>query len=129
VRYGAAALEDEVFKLSSGGTELVAPDGISGRDPAVIDLIDQVDLEGLRFMNGLRMFILNTSAVTAGGLQVFYSRRDDGPYYRWWYDHGLEHWRAARVQGHEFPTAPLCSSSWKSIPVALQGSLIDHYQD
>ena len=47
MRYGAAALEDEVFKLSSSGTELVAPDGLSRRDAAVIDLIDQVDLEGL----------------------------------------------------------------------------------
>ena len=78
-------------------------------------------------MNGLRMFILDRSAAT--GLQIFYSRRADGPYYRWWYDHGLEHWRAARVQGQDFPTAPLCASSWKNIPVALQGSLIDHYQD
>ena len=80
-------------------------------------------------MNGLRMFILDSSPATAGSLQVFYSRRADGPYYRWWYDDGLEQWRVARVQGHDFPAAPLCASSWKNIPVALQGSLIDHYQD
>jgi len=79
-------------------------------------------------MNGLRMFILDRSAATAGGL-IFYSRRADGPYYRWWYDDSLEHWRAARVQVDDFPTTPLCASSWKNIPVALQGSLIDHYQD
>ena len=47
MRYGAAALEDEMFKLSAAGTELVVPGGICGRSPAGIDLIDQVDLEGL----------------------------------------------------------------------------------
>jgi len=47
LRYRAAALEDEMFKLSAAGTELVAPGGICGRSPAGIDLIDQVDLEGL----------------------------------------------------------------------------------
>ena len=45
--YGAAAMEDEVFKLSAAGTELVAPGGICVRDPAVIDLVAQVGLEGL----------------------------------------------------------------------------------
>jgi hypothetical protein len=40
-------MEDEVFKLSSGGTELVAPGGICVRDPAVIGLVAQVGLEGL----------------------------------------------------------------------------------
>ena len=47
LRYGAAALEDEVFKLSSAGTELVAPGGIRGRDLTISDLVAQVGLEGL----------------------------------------------------------------------------------
>ena len=80
-------------------------------------------------VNGLRVFVIDDVVATATAIHEFYSRRSDGPYYRWWYDHGLEHWRAARVQGQDFPTTPLCASSWKNIPVALQGSLIDHYQD
>lgn len=69
----------------------------------------------------------NRVPATAQGVEVFYSRRADGPYYRWWYETAVKQWRAARVQGHELPLAPLCSSNWKSIPPALQQSLTDHY--
>ena len=78
-------------------------------------------------MNGLRIFIMDRSAATVGGFQVFYSRRSNGPYYRWWYEHELEQWRFARVHAEELLSTTLCSSSWKNIPPALQGSLKNHY--
>ena len=78
-------------------------------------------------MNGLRMFIIEGRATTAGGFQVFYSRRSNGPYYRWWYEHEQQQWRFARVHAEEVPSMTLCASSWKDIPLALQGSLVEHY--
>ncbi len=80
-------------------------------------------------VNGLRVYILDGAVATVEGFQEFYSRRADGPYYRWWYEYGLKQWRVARVRDRDFPTAPLCSSTWKSLPVGLQGSLVEHYLD
>jgi hypothetical protein len=81
-------------------------------------------------MNGLRMFKMDSNAATADEIQefqVFYSRRSDGPYYRWWYEQELKQWRSARVPADELPSMTLCSSSWKKIPPALQGSVKEHY--
>jgi hypothetical protein len=76
---------------------------------------------------GLRIFTDQKLTKTAGDLQVFYSRRADGPYYRWWYER--DHWHSARVPGSQFTITELCTSSWKNIPSALQDSLIAHYQE
>jgi len=80
-------------------------------------------------VNGLRIFIRESMAKTTGDLQVFYSRRADGPYYRWWYEHDQHEWRSARVHGQQLPPTDLCVSSWKNIPSDLQNSLIAHYQE
>lgn len=76
-------------------------------------------------MNGLRMFVLEVDPSEAS--QVFYSRRSDGPYYRWWFERELQQWRCARVHANDLPAGSLCVSSWKNIPGALQGSLVEHY--
>lgn len=80
-------------------------------------------------VNGLRIFIRESAAKSSGDVQVFYSRRADGPYYRWSYEPDLKQWRSARVHGRQFPPSDLCVSSWKNIPSALQNSLIAHYQE
>ena len=78
-------------------------------------------------MNGLRMFIVDSADTTAGGFQIFYSRRSNGPYYRWWYEHEVKRWRSARMHADDVPAANLCASSWKNTPPALQASVKDHY--
>lgn len=72
------------------------------------------------------MFIIEGRATATGG-QVFYSRRSNGPYYRWWYEHELQQWRFARVHTEEVPSIILCAFSWKDVPLALQGKLVEHY--
>ena len=47
-------------------------------------------------MNGLRVYTKPNSA-GAAGQKVFYSRRGNGPYYRWFYEENVNEWRAARV--------------------------------
>jgi hypothetical protein len=73
------------------------------------------------------MFMVDSGAATARGFQVFYSRRSNGPYYRWWYQHEVEQWRSSRVHADEVPATNLCSLSWKNTPPALQASVKDHY--
>jgi len=75
-------------------------------------------------MQGLRIFIQEGTAETAGGFQVFYSRRSEGPYYRWWYEVTLKQWRAARVS---LSVGDLCASSWRNLPGPLRKRLTDHY--
>jgi hypothetical protein len=78
-------------------------------------------------LNGLRIFTQPGLAETVGGFQVFYSRRADGPYYRWYFEQGLKQWRAARVNAVKLSAGELSLSTWRSLPGALQKSLIDHY--
>ena len=80
-------------------------------------------------VNGLRVFVIDDVVATATAIHEFYSRRSDGPYYRWWYENGLQRWCFARVRAPDFPTRPLSCSSWKSLPIDLQRSLVEHYQD
>jgi hypothetical protein len=78
-------------------------------------------------LNGLRMFILDGRVVPSDGSEVFYSRRSDGPYYRWSYEQKLEQWRSVRVHADELPYLTLAASRWKNVPRSLQRSLVEHY--
>ena len=79
-------------------------------------------------MNGLRVYIKpnNTEAV---GPKVFYSRRGNGPYYRWRYEETVSEWRVSRVISADFTSQSLSMASWKAVPVALQTRLGEHYLD
>jgi hypothetical protein len=79
-------------------------------------------------MNGLRVYINPKSIDARDRYIVFYSRRADGPYYRWRYEEGLGQWLFARVTPSDalVPKA-LCIASWKSVPTALQARLNEHY--
>ena len=90
-------------------------------------------------MSGLRVYInapstdqTSSIAVEATGAtvnRVFYSRRGNGPIYRWLYEEKLAHWRASRMQTSDFDTHKLSNATWKSVPETLQVQLGTHYLD
>jgi hypothetical protein len=77
-------------------------------------------------LNGLRVFIPD-AGVASNGPEIFYSRRSDGPYYRWSYEQQLQQWRSVRVPADELQYLALAASRWKNVPRALQRSLVEHY--
>jgi hypothetical protein len=78
-------------------------------------------------MNGLRVYISPT-ATNANCLQgVFYSRRADGPYYRWRYEEAVGQWRGSRISPADLTHKALNLASWKNVPSALQSKLHEHY--
>jgi hypothetical protein len=78
-------------------------------------------------MNGLRVYIKPNGAEPNGGQKVFYSRRGNGPYYRWLYEETAAQWRVSRVVAADFTPQSLSMASWKVVPVALQTRLGEHY--
>ncbi|MEP6920648.1 MAG: hypothetical protein ABI967_05935 [bacterium] len=78
-------------------------------------------------MNGLRVYIKPNGADPAAGQKVFYSRRGNGPYYRWLYEEKIGQWRVSRVIAADFTPQSLSMASWKAVPVALQTRLGEHY--
>jgi hypothetical protein len=86
-------------------------------------------------MSGLRVFVNSPIADPASGMakdesvSVFYSRRGNGPIYRWLYEEKLAHWRALRMHTSDFDTHKLSNASWKSVPETLQAQLGTHYLD
>ena len=60
---------------------------------------------------------------------IFYSRRGNGPYYRWLYEDVKQRWSVSRVVAHDFNSQGLSLATWKTVPTALQSRLSDHYLD
>ncbi len=83
---------------------------------------------GGSLINGLRMFVDQRPADSAGAFEVFYSRRSAGPYYRW-RSPTPEKWVVTRVHQPEFLAARLCALSWKNVPRALQRRVVNHYEE
>ena len=85
-------------------------------------------------MSGLRVYI-NSAGPDGIGIseaadtRVFYSRRGNGPIYRWLYEEKRAQWRALRMQTSDFNIHKLCNFSWKSVPENLQVQLGFHYLD
>jgi len=80
-------------------------------------------------MNGLRIYRNPEALTTDNRDRVFYSRREGGPYYLWYYEDSIKHWRFARVHLQEIASKALCVTNWKVIPVELQKSMAEHYQE
>jgi hypothetical protein len=78
-------------------------------------------------MNGLRIYINTVKPETRSGGQVFYSRRGDGPYYRWSYEERLEKWESSRMPSSDLSPRELGIAAWKVIPAALKDRLSEHY--
>src|SRR5918911_4006356 len=74
-------------------------------------------------MNGLRIYVNPMGTKMPGECSVFYSRRADGPYYRWRYEDTLGRWRVSRVHPSGLVLKALCMTSWKTVPTALQARL------
>lgn len=80
-------------------------------------------------MNGLRMYQHGTTVEACGGRCVFYSRREDGPFYRWSYDDRLGGWLVGRVLKPGLSPKMLVPVIWKNVPSELKRSIAGHYQD
>jgi len=78
-------------------------------------------------MNGLRVYVIAELKVPGKNPGAFYSRRDNGPFYRW--TMGEQHWSVSRVSVSSLSVKNLSAMSWKSVPTTLQKSIIEHYQD
>ena len=77
-------------------------------------------------MKELRVYVNPLSAnAPEAGRATFYSRRADGPFYRWLYESGR--WRASRVVLPKQVLRVLCVASWKAVPDTLQTRLGEHY--
>lgn len=79
-------------------------------------------------MDGLRIFTNRSVSESHDGCAVFYSRRNDGPFYRWSYFENRDEWQAGRV-GSLISRNELLARTWKTIPEPLQRSIIDYYED
>lgn len=113
-----------MHELSSIGAELVTPGGRCG-------IISVGTVRGLQVnqMNGLRMYTNGDSTEVRGGCPVFYSRREDGPYYRWSYNEKASAWQVGRVLRSGVSSKVLAPATWKTIPTRLQRSVIEHYEE
>jgi hypothetical protein len=89
-------------------------------------------------MSGLRVYVNSTNLNPPDGVvieadtkveKVFYSRRGNGPIYRWLYEKKLAHWRPLRMHTSDFDSHKLSNASWKSVPETLQVQLGAHYLD
>ena len=90
-------------------------------------------------MSGLRIYIntpsLNEPSKVETGSDdnkagnVFYSRRGNGPIYRWLYEEKRSTWRALRMNTSDFDSHKLSNASWKTVPERLQAQLGAHYLD
>ena len=78
-------------------------------------------------MNGLRVYIKPNGADPLR--TVFYSRRGNGPFYRWLLEEKGGQWRVSRVISADFTPQALSMASWKAVPVSLQTKLGEHYLD
>ena len=75
-------------------------------------------------MRDLRVYV---DSLRADAGATFYSRRADGPVYRWLYEEGAGRWRFARVRLSKFDLKVLCVASWGAVPVTLRARLGEHY--
>ena len=83
----------------------------------------------LVMLNGLRIYVNRNAPEIEADCVEFYSRRSDGPYYRWRYETKIERWRSARMNLSDFSPGDLRAFNWKVVPSDLQRRLIEHYQE
>ena len=80
-------------------------------------------------MNGLRIYTNLLGSELDCGDSIFFSRRADGPFYRWSYEEKQGQWHYSRVQALDLALKELGVACWKGLPPALQASLKNHYLD
>jgi hypothetical protein len=96
---------------------------------ATADQTSPEEAVGRMNINGLRVYVNPQVTETRGGFGVFYSRRENGPYYRWVYEEKVSRWRVARVQPSDFSSRTFSTANWKGVPASLQKRMVEHYED
>jgi hypothetical protein len=80
-------------------------------------------------MRELRVYVGRAVGEVPGGQDVFYSRRADGPLYRWRYEEAPGRWRFSRVRPSKLTLRVLSVASWEAVPAALRDRLGEHYAE
>lgn len=78
-------------------------------------------------MRDLRVYVRRAVKEVPSGHAVYYSRRADGPLYRWRYEETPGAWRYSRVRLSKLTLRVLSAASWEAVPAALQARLGEHY--
>jgi hypothetical protein len=78
-------------------------------------------------MRDLHVYIEPLGPDERGGQTAFYSRRADGPLYRWLYAEGAGRWCCSRVSLDRPALRVLCVARWDAVPAALRKRLGEHY--
>ena len=78
-------------------------------------------------MRELRVYIDPAGYGGRGERAAFYTRRADGPYYRWLYVEGSGRWRYSRVKLDRLRLSVLSVAPWEVVPSALRERLGEHY--
>ena len=78
-------------------------------------------------ISGLRIYVKGASPGIVFEDAVFYTRRADGPYYRWSYETKLGQWSGSRMNASDLSPRELCLAKWTGVPQALRTSLGEHY--
>jgi hypothetical protein len=88
-------------------------------------------IEEIKLMKkgGLRVYINPASTDVEGEPEVFYSRRECGPYYRWSFRDESVRWRSSRVYPNALMLKAFCVASWNLVPSSLQAQLDEHYSE
>jgi hypothetical protein len=78
-------------------------------------------------MRDLRVYVDPLGPGARGEATAFYSRRADGPYYRWLYAEGAGRWRCSRIKPDRLMLRVLCVAPWDAVPTTLRERLGEHY--
>lgn len=78
-------------------------------------------------MRELRVYVRHAAKEPSGAQVVFYSRRADGPFYRWRYEETPGRWRYSRVRLSKLTLRVLSVANWDAVPSALRDRLDEHY--
>jgi hypothetical protein len=78
-------------------------------------------------MRDLHVYAKTEDSGAARERTTFYSRRADGPYYRWLRAEGPVCWRYSRVSLDRPTLRLLRLAPWDCLPAALRDSLGAHY--
>jgi hypothetical protein len=78
-------------------------------------------------MRDLHVYVDPVGAGARGEQSAFYTRRADGPYYRWFYAEASGRWRYSRVSLDRPTLRVLCVARWEAVPTTLRKRLGEHY--
>lgn len=78
-------------------------------------------------MRDLHVYVDPAGSEAGAETPAFYTRRADGPYYRWLYAEGAGRWDYSRVSLDRLTLRLLCAARLDAIPTALRKRLGEHY--